>query len=514
MDLNLGESFDGLMQYKWHPLALKYLNSKASIRVIITGNQAGKTTCAMMDATYRMLGIHPVESRNVLKHPIRCVSKSLPKSDADQENAQYVEIRRRYPPDQIKKDVTARSPMMTVKSLKGVEHKIEFMSKNMDIEAFMSVQRSAYYQDEEIEKIKWDECQMRLLSCGGDTTLTLTPVRGLDWTYDHIWCKARNIYRSEAVCKATGLPAHERNSFGRDIDVFVWATDDNPIMKKEDVDRIMEEVGANDDDDTLVMRRYGVFRQVSGRIYKLFDRQLHGLDPDKYFLPDEWRRKRFWFYRIIDYHPTKPWYVSFVAVTPEHEWFVWNELVLRHDTTTTRELRDTIKRESMIDEDSEYNRRTLIDPLAVMKQPNSGFSPKEDLERGEDGLRRVEAADTKNEQGRMNIKHRLKNAIACGKPFNNAVRKEPDPRYGIYLPTIWLMNSCRGHIEHMQNWRSIEYSTEAAKAVHDDKRIIQKWSDFCRNLEFLGALDPVWFPLDAQEYEADTRWFQGRRKVA
>lgn len=517
------ERFDSLISYQWHPMALKFLMSPASTRVIITGNQAGKTATAMMDASLRLLGIHPVKKRNNITKPIRCISKCLPKSDeADEENAQYTEFKMRFPHDMIRKDVTARSPMVILNDIHSIEKKIEFLSKNMDIDALMSVQRSAYYQDEEIEKVKFDESQMRMLSTGGDTTITLTPVKGMDWTYDNIWKKARNIYRSETIQKRFNLPEHEYNKSGRDIDIFCWATDDNPILRVEDVDRIMSEVGADDDDDTMAMRRYGVFRQISGRMYKKFDPVIHSISYDTYYKEEVFRN--YWHYRIIDFHPTKPWYISFVAISPQQEWFVWNEMILKHDNYTTRELREMIKEQSMLPEDHEFNRRTIIDPLATIKQAvregeQRGYSIKEDLERGLHGLRRVESADTKNEQGRMNIKHRLNNAIKCQEPFNNTLiadGEEPDPRYGLYQPTLWILENCKGHIEHLKNWRTTDYKTDQAKAVHDDKRIIQKYSDFCRNLEFLGAIDPVWYPMDADtDYEDNAQgWFQGQRRRA
>ncbi len=504
-------SLGPLEEFILHPILVKFLLSDAQVRVLVTGNQAGKSAAAMFDLILRILGIHPNPKRNLLPHPVRCVSKCLPKNDEDEENAQYVEFKRRFPHELIKQDVTARSSIVSVGLPSGDRQKVEFMSKNMDLDAFMSVQRSAYYQDEEIDKIKWDESQMRLLQDGGDTVLTLTPVKGMDWTYDNIWRKARTIYRSDTICRVFNLPAVEHMNGGKDIEIFCWATDDNPVMKPEDVDRIMDTVGATGDDDEIAMRRYGVFRQVAGRVYKIFDQKYHKQRFEDVF--DEKLFRQYWHYRIIDYHPSKPWFVSFVAISPTQEWFVWNELKLSHDRATTFDLRDIIKEESLLHEDDEYNRRTLIDPLAKEKQPNSGWSVFEDLSRGEEGLRRCESADTKNEQGRMNIRKRLSNALECGMPGNNEMRQSyGDPRFGNYKPTLWFLDSCPLHIEHFMNWRWADWKQEHVKAIRDSKKPTEKWSDFCRNLEFLGAHDPVFY-LGRAEEEAERRWFQGRRRV-
>lgn len=497
--------------FKVHETAKLYFKSEADTRALFKGNQAGGTKICMTDACWRLLGIHPVDRRNRLEKPIRCVSKCLPKSDDDEENQQYVEFKRIFPTELIKKDVTARSATMVIRDrFGGSDKKIEFMSSKQDIDAFMSVQRSAYYQDEEIDRTKWDENHMRLLREGGDVTINLTPVRGLDWTYDLIWKRARRIYRSKAICERFGFPRIEETDSTASLEAFCWATDDNPIMDKATIHRIFADI---DDEDELAMRRYGVFRQVSGRVYKLFDPLVHIRDFDSTFKANEFQT--YWHYRIIDFHPSKPWYVSYVAVTPHHEWFVWNEMVARHDNVTTVELRDKIKAESLVGEDNECNRATLIDPLAKMKQANTGYSVFDDLRRGDYGLRRIIEAETKNESARMNVRMRLKNALECKRPGNNLRpdNEYPDPKYGYYLPTLWFLSNCKTHKEHFMNWRYIEWRQENVKAVKDVKRLSEKWSDMCRNIEFIAGLNPTYYDMPKTEYHPSSL-YQGRRMAA
>ena len=90
------------------------------------------------------------------------VSKVVPKDHDDEENQQFVEFRRLIPPEFWTKKLTARSKVGKVRRLIGGEAQVEFMASTQDLDAFMSVQRSAYYQDEEIERVKWDENIMRL----------------------------------------------------------------------------------------------------------------------------------------------------------------------------------------------------------------------------------------------------------------------------------------------------------------------------------------------------------------
>jgi hypothetical protein len=164
-------------------------------------------------------------------------------------------------------------------------------------------------------------------------------------------------------------------------------------------------------------------------------------------------------------------------------------------------------------EDEEFNRCTLIDPLAEVKQANTGFSVFDDLRMGENGLRRLTPADTKNSPngGRMNIKMRLKNAAACGVPYNNLNKNDlTETRYGVYLPTLWFLDNCRRHIEHFKSWRYVDWKQEHVKAVKTVKRESEKFSDFCRNIEFLGALDPCWWQRKREHYEP-SGLFQGRQ---
>ena len=161
------------------------------------------------------------------------------------------------------------------------------------------------------------------------------------------------------------------------------------------------------------------------------------------------------------------------------------------------------------------NRRTYIDPLAKQKQPSIGVSVYEDLASGEEGLRRCAPADTKNERGRFEINRRLKNALKCRIPNNN-FRPDlpPDKRFGKYLPTLWIMNDCKGHIEHFTHFRYKAYKDPHLKATRDAPRPDShedKYSDYCRNLEFLGAANPVFFHQSKQQY-APRQAFQGQSR--
>lgn len=495
----------------------RFIASPAYTRAIFKGNQAGGTFYCAYDAVLRILGLHPVERRNKLDKPIRFVSKSIPQGEDDVKNQQYVEFRQLLPPELIKRRLSFRNSTMAIRDPFGGSDKVvEFMGSHQDIDAFMSTQCSAYYQDEEIDRIKWDESVVRLLRYNGDAIICMAPVKGMDWTYDRIYRKASKIYRSKAIVNKYNLPAFEESG-KNGAEVFCMATDDNPVMDPDTIDRIFNDIDEDSDPDTIAIRRYGVFKQVQGRVYKSFDKKIHVISRDKFF--NQMQFKRYWHYRIIDFHPQKPWYVSFVAVTPQNEWFVWNEMIEPHDRLTDFELRDEIKKQSLLGEDDEFNRSTLIDPLSRVKQHNTLFSVYDDISTGEFGLRRCQTADTKTNQikdcgssGRMHIKTRLKNSVRCATPGNNkSDRIEGDPRFGNRLPTIWFMDNCQGHIEHFNSWRYQEFKHEHVRAVKSTKKETEKWSDFCKNIEFLGVENPVFYTPQMEMNEPGKAWFQGSR---
>ena len=190
---------------------------------------------------------------------------------------------------------------------------------------------------------------------------------------------------------------------------------------------------------------------------------------------------------------------------------MWNELKSFHDKVTSFDLRDVIKSESLLQEDEEFNRRTLIDPLATVQQGNTNRSVFDDISSGDLGLRRCQSADTKNSNGRIAVKTRLKNALSCGIPGNNLDTKSPpDIRFGHYKPTLWFLNSCPEHVEHFRAWRLVDYKQAHVKAERVAKKPSEKWSDYCRNIEFLGADNPVFYEQKQSEPRFSSL-FQGRR---
>jgi hypothetical protein len=211
------------------------------------------------------------------------------------------------------------------------------------------------------------------------------------------------------------------------------------------------------DDETEDVRRFGIFRQVSGRIFKDFDVQVHRISGEKYFpdgIPHNWMHGR-----GIDYHEHVDWHSGFISISPEDEAFIWNEVVVSPEKFVTAQIARLIADRSK-DYKFQYNK---IDPLATKTQVNTGLSTVDDLNRIFRELRNEGIGtggywtswDTKSTRGREEVRKRLKNSRLCGKPFNN---KQMVQGRLVNIPTLWILDNCKVTLDCMKNWRLEEWT--------------------------------------------------------
>ena len=92
----------------------QFVNLDKKIVFLSTGNQAMKTASAAYSYVLRILGMHPIEKKNIRPNdPIRIFrfsSETLPNEAEGKEvrNTQYPEFKKWLPPSLIKKDITIR----------------------------------------------------------------------------------------------------------------------------------------------------------------------------------------------------------------------------------------------------------------------------------------------------------------------------------------------------------------------------------------------------------------------
>ena len=508
-----------------------------------SGNQFGKGECAIMDMILSILGWHPNPRKNILPtdniRTIRFASQTLPgeKEEDEVRNTQYPVLKRRLPPILIEKDITARKPVVTIKTPTGRNVNIEFVSFSQEVQAGAGVQRKRIWMDEESSKDFYEEQIPRLLAADGDILFTFTPVPGsIGWEFDELYERAKYIYRTENVRnrikERTGemLPELEMTGSKDDICVIMAATDDNPIY--EDIARertektgvpttakqyIDEMFSMYDDEDVVDARRYGLFRQLSGKIHKSFSPMIHVIQQEVYLpegIPNDWKH-----FRGIDYHTSNPWACIWLSVSPQDEIFVWCDYSASPQKMITYDIAKNIAERSG---DYKYL-LDLIDPLANTKQVNTNFTTIEDLNRyfstfRKDGLglgAHWMSWDTKGGRGREEFTKRLLNSIRVGKPFNNKVIVgDGNLARTQLLPTIWISNNCKHLIESMKNWRREEWGSRDMLSRNDPKETEQKkWSHFPITVESM-LKSPIisnarWGTLDREPVQPK-RYLTGR----
>jgi hypothetical protein len=345
------------------------------------------------------------------------------------------------------------------------------------VQSGAGAQRLSCFLDEEPPYAFYEEQKPRLMAEEGDLLLALTPANRLSWAYEEYYENADIYVRTPAIReflstqgeKHTDTPVLKTGS-NNGIAILQAATDDNPTIKKSAIDSML----TYDDPDTIATRRYGIFRQATGRIFKDFDHILHVIDPSEYFadgrIPHNWVHGR-----GIDVHPQTPWACGCASLSPQDEMFIWYSGNFSPDRFTTL---DILTNFSYGCEDYKFP-LNLVDPEAhtIKKDTISVF---DDMQRITSALKREgigtggywQVWNTKNEYGRDQIRMRLKNSLLVGRPFNNIVLRDGQKRV---LPTLWLFDTARAAIDFMSKW-SWEQRMRA-DGVRDEKNTPQqKWS--------------------------------------
>lgn len=504
-DIKQLNDFAGFLSFKSTWAFKKFVNAAHKLILLIYGNQGGKTCGAAYQYVLRILGQHPVAKKNVLYfeckngHAIapfllpadmkctecgevlaeykrgsrvfRFCAQTLPGQSAnlneeglsaEVKNTQYPEFKKWLPPFLIKKDITARNPSMIVRDpFGGNDIVVEFVSYNQSTQGTAGVQRMSVWFDESPSYEFYEEQLPRLLAEDGDMIFTYTPVDRSSWLFDEFYDKAAIFFKSQAIVDYlkgngdTGAKGIEITDSPLDIAIIQAATDDNPTLRKEVIESRFAHMS---DPDAIAIRRYGIFKQLSGRIFKDFDYRIHYIDTEKYF-PDGLPREAGWVHaRGIDFHPQTPWACGMISLSPQNEAFIWGEWNPSPEKYTIRE----ISREfAVLGKDYQF-RLNLIDPLSEATVKDS-VTVRDDLNREFYNLRREgigtggewRSWDTKGERGRDAIRERLKNAKELKKPFTNKIQKDG---VTIYLPTIWVLRGCKISADCMKNWRWEEWA--------------------------------------------------------
>jgi hypothetical protein len=269
-----------------------------------------------------------------------------------------------------------------------------------------------------------------------------------------------------------------------------------------------------DDPDTVAMRRYGVFRQITGAVHKEFTWNVH-VQPEGRWRPlisDSWKHAR-----AIDYHMSVPWAIVWCALSPEDEMFVYEEMNPDpHSWTTLGICREMATKTA----DTKFT-LNLIDKLATHKQVNTNTSCLEDINNIMAEMRRAnlgtgglfEQWDDRGTRGQDKIRERLINSKLCSRPFNNLQKVDGKE---VRLPTLWILDNCRQTALSLKNWKMETWLDRDAIVTKDPKdKTESKYSHFNMCLECI-VKDSRWRARPHEyfsyrnEFFDKPAYFQGR----
>jgi hypothetical protein len=547
-------NFNGLFGYK-PTVVLEWLrHTPCKTTFLLCGNRFGKGETVVVDWITRLWCKHPQRWKNIYPsdelRTLRICCATLPTDkDGEVKNTIYPILKRRMPYNWVdwrKDDITVRNPVIKVRNpLLGAGHKpvnLEFVSYGQETMRQAGVARRALIQDEESGQDFFEEQQARTMDTGGDMMVAFTPIPGqIGWMFDALYERASVVYRTPLVRArfkeryGEDYPEVQHIKGKDDICVIMAATDDNPYF-----DDLARDIGAREgrsltkaqyldeffadrygsDEDLIDARRYGIFKQLSGKIHKAFS-STHVISGSKYFpvgIPDSW-----YHLRAIDYHQKNPWAVVWLARSDDNEIFVYRNASFLPGRMQTYDIVSAI-----VDMSGDYKfRKNLIDPLAGTTQSNTGYSTVQDLNRlfrefANDGRGTGGSWitwDTKGTIGREEMTKRLLNARKAGVPFNNKVCENGRTTK---LPTIWFLDDCRMVIEAMSKWRYEDWGSKEAEMRNDEKEKPQnKWSHFPIAIECALKDTSVSRPMYWDNYTSGGRdehgfgnkhsYFHGRR---
>lgn len=271
---------------------LAFHQSDAKIRLLITGNRFGKTTCCMIEAIWLALGIHPF-------HPIPTPNRGKLYADSFPMVMENIMLK-----------LHEWLPMKYLDPIKPFDFNNQGMLTGVNFRNGSIIRIGSYDQaTRKAEGSNWhyvgfDEPPPRdlyvanlrgLVDFGGLLWISATPLSEA-WMFDHLWMPGLN-----------GEKAY--------IDCFRGTSHDNPHTDKDSLKIFLDELTPEE----RAIRELGEFAKLQGLVIKTYTPSLSDIDP--FELDQEYA-----VYEAIDPHPNKPHAVLWKAIDRYGLRFVVREL--------------------------------------------------------------------------------------------------------------------------------------------------------------------------------------------
>jgi phage terminase large subunit-like protein len=299
-----------LLMYQPNPKQEQFHLSNASVRSIFGANRTGKTTAGVVEFMWHMTGNYPAWYPESLRMPTDRPIKGRIFAKDFQKMVGLVII----PTITEWMDDTVEGPFIAKKYRNPIGIPVRWVFKNgneFDILTYeMSTEQCEGWKgdiawfDEPPPRDKFIATKRGLVDTNGRCWLTLTPLTQ-PWIYDELY--ARSQSDPSYFCVTMDI----RDNLRRIVDgkPYGYLTEEAIL----DFEKTLSP-------DEREARLHGKFLHLSGLIFKEFDPSLHIIE--KTGVKANW-------YRImaIDPHPRKPTACLWLAVNPDNELFVYDELL-------------------------------------------------------------------------------------------------------------------------------------------------------------------------------------------
>lgn len=307
------KALDPLSFYEPSEKQRKFHESAARFRLILGGNQSGKTTAEEAELAAAALGFYPWKldgtiHTNAIRpetlpkdkrfltgdgEPIRVPNLGMILANGNDDGVinviipKLMELAAPYIERTVK---GAGGPIVAVNWKNGSQTLVRSYGKDADKFAGTTLDYLAV--DEPMPEDVWTECRRGLIARCARAWFAMTPLSE-PWMYDQLY-----------------TPACEGNPDYFAIKITYWDNDKRPHDDPDWVARQTEEEAQS--------RLYGEFKHLSGRVYKEFDSAVHVIEP--FDIPSEWPR-----WQVIDPHDRRPFFVIWAAVGPDDTLYLYRE---------------------------------------------------------------------------------------------------------------------------------------------------------------------------------------------
>jgi phage terminase large subunit-like protein len=305
------------------------------IRLILGGNQTGKTEAAVAEGIWITLGIHPYKKIDI-PNKGRVIAADLDKGIEEVIHTKYKKL---MPPSEIRKISKYSGGQLKKIYLKNGST-IEFLSYEQDVKVFEGWTGNWVQFDEPPPRSIFVATMRGLMRYAGIAWLALTPLSE-PWIYDDLYLP--------------GMKNDEK------INIYNWDILDNKYLTKEEVEDFEKRLNS----DEKAARLRGKFKHLSGLIYKKFGKE-HIIKSFK--IPSDWTR-----YCAMDYHSRVPCAILWAAVDPEGTVYFYDELWIDKNIP---EISEAIASK---EEENGVSRIRLIDSLSATPDRITGRSPQREF---------------------------------------------------------------------------------------------------------------------------------------